>query len=347
MKILLTEKPSENGYNQSLINAYTRAGHELTTGADAFFFSESLPDMVHIHWPESLFRWHAPRGMDSEQVSRLITGRLNWFKEHHVTIINTIHNLAPHDRAGTQDLDVYRQVIQHADILVHHCHNSVKLLTDSYPDILASKKNIVCAHGDYLIEYCSVSKAQARSRYNIPPDRQVILNFGRQRPYKNEKFIASVFSRLTSPSKYLVIAGIFDNPDNSRWLRIRNRFRKRFPYRDRKYIYRHFPSEELPDIITSADIIFLGQRHALNSGLLALAATYKIPVVCPDIGCFREAMENWHCEFYTAGDIDDAGRALQRMSEKIKHLENPDNSDWLAGNSWDHHVDMIIKALPG
>ena len=76
MKILLTEKPSENGYNQSLINAYTRAGHELTTGADAFFFSESLPDMVHIHWPESLFRWHAPRGMDSEQVSRLITERL-------------------------------------------------------------------------------------------------------------------------------------------------------------------------------------------------------------------------------------------------------------------------------
>jgi hypothetical protein len=347
MKILLTEKPSENGYNQSLINAYTRAGHELVTGADAFFFSESLPDMVHIQWPESLFRWHAPGEMDSEQVSRLITERLDWFKENHVTIVNTIHNLAPHDRAGTQDLDVYRQVIRHADILVHHCHKSVELLAKSYPEIVAGKKNIVCPHGDYLIEYRSASKTQARSRYDIAPDRLVILNFGRQRPYKNEKFIASVFKRVKSPSKYLVMAGIFDNPDNSRWLRIRNRFRKRFPYRDRKYIYRHFPSEELPDIITSADIIFLGQRHALNSGLLALAATFRKPVVCPDIGCFREAMENWHCEFYTAGDIKDAGHALQRMSEKIKHLDNPDNSEWLAINSWDNHIKGIIEALPG
>jgi beta-1,4-mannosyltransferase len=346
MKILVTDNPTpDNDYIESLISAYLRAGQDVTTGADEFFFSDSIPDVLHIHWPESLYRWRAPKGMSSDRVSRMIVERLDWYKDNGVTIINTIHNLAPHNNTLDADRQVYRQIIEHADILVHHCSDSIRLFAKSYP-AASSRTNIVCPHGDYLIHYKAVAKDKARSRYTIPKDRLVILNFGRQRPYKNERFITTVFNNLAIKSKYLVIAGVFEYPDVGRWLRMRNRFRKRFPYRDRKYIYRMFPPSEIPDIISGADIIFLGQQHALNSGLLPLAATYSKPVVCPDIGCFKQSMEGWLCETYIAGDVDNAVLALQNMCKELPDLTVPDNSDWLRNNSWDGHVNGILRALP-
>jgi hypothetical protein len=345
MKILLTDSPSLNGYIESLINAYSRAGHSVTSGANDFFYSDCIPDILHIHWPESLYLWHAPEGVNKDVVCRMMAERLAWFKSHGVTIINTIHNLKPHD--GTTDTlsNVYRMVIEHADILVHHCTESINLLTDSYPAAMG-RVNIVCPHGDYLNHYKFVGRDQARSHYGISMNKLVILNFGRQRPYKNEHFITTVFNRLRLQSKYLVIAGIFAYPARRKWLRIRNRFRKFYPYRDRKYIYRSFPISEIPYIISIADIIFLGQRNGLNSGLTALAATYRKPVVCPDIGCFRQSLDSWHHETYAAGDVEDATRALQRMCNRLPGLGALDNSDWLRIHSWDVHVAGIIKALP-
>ena len=343
MKILLTDTPSHNGYIESLINAYSRAGHSIITGAGDFFYTNCVPDILHIHWPESLYLWHAPQGVERDIVYRMMTERLAWFKSQGVIIINTIHNLKPHD--GTLDTlnNVYRLVIEHADILVHHCTESIKLLADSYPSA-TGRVNIVCPHGDYLIHYKPVARGQARLRYGISNNRLIILNFGMQRPYKNKHFITTVFNRLPLKSKYLLIAGIFAYPAKRNWLGIRNWFRKFYPYRDRKYIYRSFPISEIPDIISVADIIFLGQQNGLNSGLIALAATYRKPVVCPDIGCFKQSLDSWHCETYAAGDVEDAVRALQRMCNRLPRLIMPDNSDWLRKHSWDDHVSGIIRA---
>jgi len=346
MKILLTDKPTaDNDYIESLICAYSRAGHQVTAGAENFFFSDDLPDILHIQWPESLYQWNAPKGKTRDDVYRMIVERLDWYKSNGVTIINTIHNLAPHDSTQDSDREVYRQVLGHADILVHHCTDSIRLLAETYP-AATGRANIVCSHGDYLIHHRSVDRNHARSHYGIPEDKLVILNFGRQRPYKNERFISTVFNQLAIKSKYLVIAGVFQYPGKGRWLRIRNYLRKRYPYRNRKYIYRMFPVSELPDIISGADIIFLGQQNALNSGLLALAATYSKPVVCPDIGCFKQSMESWLCETFTAGDVDDAVRALQQMCNELPGPASLNNSDWLERNSWDSHVAGILKALP-
>ena len=302
-----------------MINAYSRAGHSVIVGANDFFYTDSIPDILHIHWPESLYIWQAPKGVDRDDLFRMIAERLTWFNSHGVTIINTIHNLGPHDGTSDRVSDVYRLVIEHADILVHHCTASIKLLADRYP-AATGRVNIVCPHGDYLIHYKSVARYQARRHYGISGNRLVVLNFGRQRPYKNENFITTVFNRLPIKSKYLVIAGIFEYPGKGYWLRIRNRFRKFYPYRDRKYIYRLFPMSEIPIIISVADIIFLGQRNALNSGLIALAATYGKPVVCPDIGCFKQSLDSWYHETYAAGDVGDATRALQRMCDRLPGL---------------------------
>lgn len=344
MKILITVKPCINDYIESLIHAYSRAGHSVTSGVDDFFYTTTPPDILHIHWPESLYLWQAPEDASEDEVYQMMTSRLAWFKSNNVIIINTIHNLKPHDSTSDNFIKFYRLVIDHADILVHHCSKSISLLADSYP-AAKGKVNIVCPHGDYLIHHKTVDKLQARSRYDIPENKMVILNFGMQRPYKNEKFITTVFNRLHLRSKYLVIAGVFLYPAKGWWFQLRNRFRMSFPYFNRKYLYRSFPVSELPDIISIADIILLGQRNALNSGLTSLAATYCKPVVCPDIGCFKQSLDGWHYETFVAGDVQDAVAALQRMSNKLSEIAISDNSFWLKKHSWDSHVAMIIDAL--
>jgi glycosyltransferase involved in cell wall biosynthesis len=225
-------------------------------------------------------------------------------------------------------------------------------LSDKYPDT-SGKTNIVCPHGDYLIHYRYLGQGHARKVYNIPEDKLVILNFGRQRPYKNGDFITSAFKKLGIDSKYLVIAGVLDYPDNGRMrnllFRMRNKMRKSLKYSDRKFIYRHFSTPDIPEIISCADIIFLGQKHALNSGLLPLAATFGKPIVCPDTGCFREAVSEWYHEIYTPGDITGASNALQLMCERVLKIREEsgslDNSAWLSGNSWEKHVKIILSHI--
>lgn len=353
MDILITERPSENGYIESLIKAYSRAGNTVICDASNFFYSNHVPDVLHIHWPERLYQWSPPTDVNQSEILDVIEERLVWYRNHGVTILNTIHNLQPHDSTLEVGKQAYRLVIKYADILVHHCDKSVSLLSDKYPEV-TEKTNIVCPHGDYRIHYRNPDPVHARRAYGLPEDKIIILNFGRQRPYKNGDFIISAFDKLGVSSKYLVIAGVLDYPDNGRMknlrFRISTKVRKSLKYADRKFIYRHFSNAEISDIVSCADIIFLGQNVALNSGLLPLAATFGRPVVCPDTGCFREAVSEWCHEMYEPGDIASASNALQRMCKKVLDVregaEPFDNTRWLSENSWEKHAGIILSHLP-
>lgn len=349
MNILITESPSENGYIESLINAYSRAGHITICNVNNFYFSGYVPDILHIHWPESLYKWYSLQSVDEINIYKKIKERLLWYKNNGAKIVYTIHNLTPHDSKHAFEEDMYQLIIEHADVLVHHCNKSINLTSERYSSA-AQKINIVCPHGDYLIHYKKVDQSDARQRYNIPLEKTVVLNFGKQRPYKNEKFIKRTFKGLACPLKYLFIAGQFsspgENPVSKLRFRVRNQARQQFKYSEQQYIYRQIPTDEMPSILSSADIVFLGQQHGLNSGLLALAATYSKPVVCPNIGCFHSSLSGWHHETYCAGNVADATQALDKMCVRVSEMKQEaeafDNTQWLANHSWDNHAASII-----
>jgi hypothetical protein len=232
---------------------------------------------------------------------------------------------------------------------VHHCQKSIQLLQEKHP-ASRSKNHIVCSHGDYLIHYKDVHKNDAQYTYKIPKNKFVILNFGNQRAYKNDDFIHKVFSKLDIKNKYLLTVGLFSLDTNLSGLsklriRLRNTFRTKIPHSDRKYHYRSLSVEEISSVIRSADVIFLAQTSSLNSGIIPLAATFSIPVVFPNIGCFQEASENWLSAAYQAGDYLDAVKALKYISTSTKDDTTRDNSEWLKKNSWDRHANTILSAL--
>ena len=117
----------------------------------------------------------------------------------------------------------------------------------------------------------------------------------------------------------------------------------------KQYIYKSFPTSELPSVFCSADIVFLGQTKGLNSGLLAMAATYSKLIVCPNIGCFSASLSEWQHQTYEAGNATEATKALLEtcvQAEEIKkNAQALDNSNWLEKHSWDRHAGNILKAI--
>jgi len=350
VKILLTESPNENGYIESLMNAYKNLGHEVYCDVNNFYSSNFIPDVVHIHWPERLYSWHTIVSLDDVDYYSLIKERLDWFRNNSVSIVYTIHNLKPHENNTMIDTDIFKLITKKSDILVHHCSHSVALFNEKYNKYLSNEtESIVCHHGDYLLHYRKVDRRLARARYDIPQNKIVTLNFGRQRPYKNETFIANVFNKITNRSKYLVFAGVFDAPKVNRishwYFKIRNKIRKHTSIGNKKFIYKSFPVAELPYILACADIVFIAQSEALNSGIIPLAATYELPIVMPDIGCFKESAEGCEYKTYAVNNQLDAIEKLTLAHDEVKESNVRNNENWLKNNSWKSHASNIVNAI--
>ena len=142
MKIQIVEHPGSNTYISSLMLAYERLGHILVCNHNNFFYSNFIPDILHIHWPDRLYMWGFPlTGKPHYEIIKIITERLKWYKSVGSIIVYTSHDLKPH-HSEHQELDknIFNLIISFSDLIIHHCEASIALLNDLYP--LAKKKNI-------------------------------------------------------------------------------------------------------------------------------------------------------------------------------------------------------------
>lgn len=350
MIVQITENPGYNSYIGSLIEAYKIAGHTVVCGPNNFFYSNLVPDVLHIHWPERLYRWFVMRKKDEELQYEWIKERLNWYKNNNTKIIHTIHNLMPHFSNGSfNDRKFYRLFIDNADILSHHCPKSIDLLKDEYIET-NHKLNLVNHHGDYLLDYKYIDKIEARKKLNLPLDKFIILNFGSQQKYKGLSFLEKVFNSLDLEDKYLLTAG---NPYIGQLSKIKqvitgvkNKAVEKINLSNKKYLLRSIELDELQLIFNAADILFTGYGRGLNSGVLSLAATFKLPVVMPKIGCFEYQLMGWKYYSYERMNLEQAKQAITMLYKEFTNTGiKLDNTEYLRLNSWDLHVENILNRL--
>ncbi len=354
MNILLLENISRtNQYIAQLSKAYQKKGHCVILGSDNFFYSNFIPDFVHIQWPESLYLWN--NTVKNKKTIFLFEKRLRFYSENNVPVVYTIHNILPHDNPSLFDEKIFYIVSKFTNIFVHHGEKSIYLIKERYP-FSKKSKHIVCPHGPY--PYIKKDSSIAKKFYNLPENKIIYLNFGLQRPYKNSSFTTSVFKNLPS-NNFLFTIGpqmfcsnkeeslkFFFGKLNDKILspyyrKTTNPFSK-----NKKAFLREVKNVEIPQIMAATDAFFLGHKSGLNSGLLPLAASYKKPVVFPDIGNFKEQLIEWPWKkCYTPNDIASARKAVCNISSSIienKNIRHFDNKKWLVENSWEKHVSNII-----
>jgi len=349
MIILVAENPGRNSYISSLIKAYQEKEHTVVCGRYNFFNSNLVPDLLHIHWPEKLFQW-APLSEKPDKIKiQILESRLKWYREKGTVIVFTVHNVSPYKSNNTKRLDenLFNLIVEYSNIISHHCENSIEYFKKIYPSA-DSKINIVIHHGDYLADYKFMSKISAREKINIPTEKFVILSLRSQQEYRGETFVKTVFNSCKIDSKYLLIAGNYNYSGISNFkkslLKVKNYLRMRSTYKNKKYLLRAINEDELALLFSAADIVFLGHSDAMVSGIIAMAATFKKPVIYPDVGCFKEQVKNWVSLGYEAGNIYQACKALNDIyGEIINDNVLLDNSAWLIKNSWEKHAEKIIN----
>lgn len=335
-----------NQYIDLLALHYKKKGAVIIGSPDNFYSSNFVPDVLHIHWPEAIYRGRFQLPQNTASIKKMET-RLSWYKKHKTIIVHTIHNFIPHETDTPEfDKKMYNLFIGMSDILVHHGVSSKELICKHYP-VAREKKNIVCPHGPY--EYKNISKKEARIKFNIPENKFVILNIGRQRKNKGEEFVNTVFSNLSLQKKHLFTIGHKDIPRKKFLQRridaIQSKIKKPNPHKTIQY--RNFANSEIPYILHASDLLLLGNQSGLTSGVLALAATYSKPIVFPDIGNFKEQLQGYSAwASYQKGNVKNAIAAIQHLKNKDENQDLIlDNTEWLQINSWEYHVSAIFETI--
>lgn len=357
MIVLIVERINNaNQYIELLASAYQKEGHQVILDPQNFLFSSIVPDMVHIQWPEAIYKWRYTLERSDDSLSRLMS-RIDFYKNSGSKIVSTFHNKLPHGYQDGFDYVFYKLIYTNSDIVIHHGANSIQVYHELFGEFDLGSLHLVVPHGPYPVKLQPTKNG--KKNYSLPGNKKIFLNFGRQRANKGKFFAQQVFQAC---HKDVLLWTIGPHPAKNGFSRIINLIAsqiRRFKYfrilinrsRNRNCITddRFVDQREISDIFHACDAVFLGHSNTLNSGVLVQAICHGKPVVCPDIGNLREQAQgfNW-IAFYTENDIESAKSALDKVVGWIEDKENlaiGENREWLANNGWDKQVNAIIRCV--
>jgi beta-1,4-mannosyltransferase len=341
--VLLPHGIARNRYVDETADAWRALGFRVIQGPQAFFEPRPAPVLVHLQWPEELYRWHgagpvAPR-------AEAFLARLDALKASGARLAWTIHNLAPHDHPDDPlDHEVYRALIARADLLIHHGEASRTLLRERYGSVAAAA--IVAPHGHFAGYPQGGDRAATRARLGLPADAMVFLHFGLVRGYKGLDLLLDGFAAARVPRKHLLIAGSYAIAPSRQPLaeRLRMAWIKRFSRRIH-CVFRHVPDDEIRDIMAAADAVVLAHRQVLNSGVAVLGMSFGKLVVGPDTGCVGPLLATGVNERYGAGDARALAHALERAADPTRLAAAPGNAAIARDWDWTRNAAAIAAAL--
>ena len=120
MNILLGEEVLKtNQYMELIANSYQEQGHKVIFSLHNFFYSSFVPDVVHIQWPESIYKWGISLPPNAETLA-LVKARLAFYKQAKTKIVYTVHNIVDKKQETEFEKELFSLISGAADLLVHH-----------------------------------------------------------------------------------------------------------------------------------------------------------------------------------------------------------------------------------
>jgi beta-1,4-mannosyltransferase len=234
-------------------------------------------DILHIHWPESVF-WKSGRIKGTWLALSALLGLL-LLRLNRVKLVWCIHNLEPHESGGRTFKLFWNFYIRVLTSLLHGfvtlSPSTVQLARDAFPS-LTKKPGTFIWHHNYPIEATRFNPESWRARHDIEPNSVVFAFIGQIRPYKGIEELLDCFSRITATSIRLVIAGSpFD--ENIR------QFLESAASADRRVLLKlgRLSDDELTATVLAANAIVLPFRKTFHSGTIVYALSCDRPVITP------------------------------------------------------------------
>ena len=246
----------------------------VETSFENFWLNKGTYDVIHLHWPEYLFKWKLPTDVELLLLEKVLK---NW-QENGAKIVITRHNYLPHSPNPERFETLYEVIYKTVDAVIHLGAYSIKEYKIRYEGLLPKKQ--VQAHIPHPIftNYPNtVTKSEARQHLNIGKDTVVMLVFGEVRKASEKNLVLEAFDAIDTKDKLLIAPGWkfskTKEPINSlKWLKVKQ---------SKKYrITQEFiKNQRVQHYFKAANFVFLPRIDTLNSGVPFLAAFFNTPIV--------------------------------------------------------------------
>jgi len=241
-------------------------------------------DVMHLHWTAPILQT-AETQADAERRLVRCGAMLSRAHRRGIGIIWTVHNQVPHELVyADQERRLIRLISERADLIHVMSPSTVEVLADICR--LPPEKVRPIPHPSYEAVYGDgPARRDARASFELTDSDRAVLFFGNVRAYKGVQSLIDAIRHVqnSEPSGVrlaLLLAG-------------------RTPPSDRALIESalaplksvgHFdfvPEQEVGRWFRAADVAVFPFEKVLNSGSVHLAATFRVPVILPDVHHLR------------------------------------------------------------
>ncbi|SIR78619.1 glycosyltransferase [Microbacterium sp. RURRCA19A] len=319
--MLTTHGPGRNPFIPQLVSGLESAGAE----ASYFSWPRALwgkVDVIHLHWVEGLFLFDTGlRKVAKRALVRLMLLRARLAR---IPIIQTVHNLDPHDTLVPADARLFDRIMEQVSLNIY--------MSDAQPD------GTLIPHGHYRDWHGLDPTAPPDSG----PTRAVTV--GQLRKYKNIEDVVTAFTGVEDAGYELVVAGKARPEEYSRELRDLTGGRDSVVIRDE-----FLSDDDMVSLIQSSHLVVLPYPEIYNSGVLFLALSVGRPVLVRQgpisLALRDEFGPEWILLFEGQLTANDLRGALASVDHGGTSVSWPPMTgrDWLTiGRS---HVDVYRRAL--
>lgn len=250
-------------------------------------------------------------------------------RRHGIPVVQVVHNVADHDGALWKHW-VSRWQLDAADAYITHG----EALADQLRSVAAGRPVRVCPHPAYA-DYPPPSGGLPRAH------ALELVCFGLVRPYKGVDLAIDALGRLANRDVRLTVAGEV-------WGDIRElqQLASDHGVADRvEFIPRYVSDQEAADLFERADAVLAPYRSVTGSGVAALAAHYRRPLIASDLPGFADVIvpgrNGW---LFPAGDPAALAEMIARDVTRERAAELADTMPTDTDETgWDNFAELLLE----
>jgi beta-1,4-mannosyltransferase len=322
-----------NPYTSLLYTPMLQAGHAVVE----YRLDRALLgkwDVVHVHWPESVFNHSLPEALPTTE-SLLVA--LRRARRNGAKVLWTVHNLRAHEHP-IFEARFRERYFDLLDGIVALSEAGLQAAVETYPRLAALPAWVV-PHPHYRGRYPdTMTREQARQALGIAPQARVVLNFGRVFEYKNLPALFAAVKQEPSQDWAVIVAGRPRSAELATQLQqdaqTDARIRLEFDF---------IPDERVQRYFRAADVVVLPYREILNSGTALLALSFDRPVLLPEAGAGSELTRRVGAEWVYTYEGELSGRDIARALDGSKALPERTNGEHLKQLSTEAVSDALSK----
>jgi glycosyltransferase involved in cell wall biosynthesis len=250
--------------------------------------------------------------------------------QKHCKVISIVHNAVPHEK-GVMDKSLSNYFFKRNKHCIALSEAVQKDIAESYPKV----KVKVLHHPTYNHFGELIKKEEALNFLKLDSKVKYLLFFGLIRDYKGLDLLLKTMP-LIDEELHLVVAGeVYGEFQKYQEIIDNNKLKGRV-HLHLKYI----PDNEVKYYFSIAEAVVLPYKSATQSGIIAVAKHFDIPVVTTDVGGLREFIKDPSDGFVVENNTP---KEIAKGIEEVISNKQTTTSEHKNGLSWEKFAEQLLE----